>query len=231
MRQIVPDVYLIEGLRTAHAYLLAQEDGFMLVDAGTPGELAQITAQLAEGGCSLADIKAIVLTHCHSDHTGNLAELARRSGAQVLAHQEEVPYIERTAALPVPSVLQRILFWLMDRVSAAPPCKVDRALQDGDTVEALGGLRVVHAPRHTPGNIALYGPERQILFCGDTIFHGAPLSRKQGIQVPPRIICVDADRAARSAKVLAELPLSVVCFGHGDPLLDRAQERLKEAIN
>ena len=31
-------------------------------------------------------LKTIVLTHAHSDHTGGLAELVRRSGAQVLAH-------------------------------------------------------------------------------------------------------------------------------------------------
>jgi glyoxylase-like metal-dependent hydrolase (beta-lactamase superfamily II) len=230
MKEIVPHVYLVEGLRSAHVYLLNSEEGLTLVDAGTPGELGQITAQLEKGGYALTDVKAIVLTHCHADHAGNLAALAAESGAQVLAHEHEVPYVERTASLPASSPLRRVLVWLMDRAFSSPPCKVDRALQDGDVVQALGGLRVIHAPGHTPGNIALYQPQRQILFCGDTIFNGAPFSRKQGIQAPPRFFSVDAGQAERSAKALADLPLEVICFGHGDPIVEGAQEKLREAI-
>ena len=129
-----------------------------------------------------------------------------------------------------PTPLRRALVWLMDRAFSAPPCKVDRALQDGDVVEALGGLRVVHAPGHTPGNIALYEPQRQILFCGDSIFNGAPFSRKQGIQAPPRLFSVDAEQARRSFQALAELPIKAICFGHGEPIVDQAQEKLREAV-
>ena len=130
------------------------------------------------------------------------------------------------SAFPTPHAL----VWLMDRAFSAPPCKVDRALRDGDVVEALGRLQVVHAPGHTPGNIALYQPQRQILFCGDAIFNGAPFSRKQGIQAPPRLFSVDAEQARRSFQALAELPVEVICFGHGEPIVDQAQEKLREAV-
>jgi glyoxylase-like metal-dependent hydrolase (beta-lactamase superfamily II) len=230
MKEIVPDVYLVEGLRSAHVYLLASEGGLTLIDTGTPGELGQIAAQLQEGGYALPDIKAVVLTHCHSDHAGNLAALAARSGAQVLAHEKEVPYLERTASLPARSALRRAFVWLTDRAFSSPPCKVDRALQDGDVIEALGGLRVVHAPGHTPGNMALYQPQRQILFCGDTLFNSVPLTRRQGIQAPPRFFSVDAQQAGSSAKALAELPIEVICFGHGDPILEGGQEKIREAL-
>jgi len=41
---------------------------------------------------------------------------------------------------------------------------------------------------------------------------------------------VDAKQAESSAKALAELPVEVVCFGHGDPILEGAQEKIREAL-
>jgi glyoxylase-like metal-dependent hydrolase (beta-lactamase superfamily II) len=116
MRQILPDIYLIEGLRVAHVYVLISEEGLTLIDSGTPGETAKIAAQIEKAGYELSDVRAIVVTHAHSDHTGTLTELVRRSGAQVLAHRDEVDYLERTASLPYKAFVQRLLFGLSERV-------------------------------------------------------------------------------------------------------------------
>jgi glyoxylase-like metal-dependent hydrolase (beta-lactamase superfamily II) len=225
MRQIAQDIYLIEGLRAAHVYLLVGEDGLTLIDGGTPGEIEKIVAQIEEVGYTVSDVRTIVVTHAHSDHVGALAELARRSGAQVLAHQDDVAYLERKSTLPYTGVLQRLLFGLSERlIFNFEPCQVDRTLQDGDVVEALGGLQVIHVPGHTPGNIALYQPERQILICGDTFFH----MRK--VTVAPRIASTHPDQVRESAQKLADLPAEMVLFGHGDPILEGAQEKLQAAL-
>jgi glyoxylase-like metal-dependent hydrolase (beta-lactamase superfamily II) len=224
MRQLLPGIYLVEGLRAAHAYLLTSEDGHTLVDAGTPGEADRIQGEIEDGGFSLSDVKAIVLTHAHNDHAGSAAELAERSGAEVVAHQTEVPYIEGTAPLPFTALHKRAFSWLGDQLLRAKPCTVDRALQDGDVIDALGGLQVVHAPGHTPGCMALYQPDRQILFLGDVLFH-----REEGPGLPPSIVSVDVDMAAASARKVASLPSDVACFGHGEPILEEARERLREA--
>jgi glyoxylase-like metal-dependent hydrolase (beta-lactamase superfamily II) len=230
MRQIVPDVYMIEGLRASHAYLLVSEGGLTLVDSGSPGEAARIVSELEKGGYALSDLRTIVLTHCHVDHTGSAAELARRSDARVLAHRDEVAYIEKTEPLPTSSFVRRLLDWVSDRVFRAAACRVDEALEDGGAVDALGGLQVIHAPGHTPGNISLYSSDRGILFCGDTIFNGNPLTGRGGIQPPPRAFSVDTARAEASARALATLSVEVVCFGHGEPIPERAGDRLREAL-
>lgn len=230
MHQIVPDVYLLDGLRMANVFLLASDDGITLIDAGTSGEADRIVDQLAQGGYTLPDLRAIVLTHCHADHTGSAAELARRSGAQVLAHQAEVPYIEQTESLPATSFMRRLFNWLSDQAFRAEPCQVDRPLHDGDVVAALGGLRVIHAPGHTPGSIVLYQPERRILFTGDVLFNEHPLRGKAGLQFPPRMFSLDQAQAQASARKLAGLELAVVCFGHGQPILEGAQAQVQAAL-
>jgi len=225
MQQLQPDVYLIEGLRAAHAYLLTSEAGHTLVDAGTPGEADRIQGEIEDGDFSLSDVKAIVLTHAHNDHMGSAAKLAQRSGADVLVHQAEVPYVEGTAPLPFTALHKRAFSWLGDRIFGAKPCTVDRALQDGEMIDALGGLQVVHAPGHTPGCMALYQSERRVLILGDVFFH-----RKEGVGLPPSIVSVDVDLAAASARKVAALPAEVACFGHGEPILEGASERLGHAV-
>ena len=233
MRQIVPGVYLMEGLRSnsANVYLLASGEELTLVDSGLPGAADQIAAQLQEKGYPLSNLQAIVLTHSHADHTGSAAELARRSGVQIMAHQDEVPYIEQTAPLPFSSLLKRLLNWLSNQLLfKRAPCKVDRALQDGDVIETLSGLRVIHTPGHTPGSIALYQPERRILFCGDAFFNRNPLTGKKGLQLSIPLFTLDVAQMRESARKLAALPVDVLCFGHGEPILAGAGERMRELV-
>lgn len=228
MRQIVPDVYLMEGLRgdSGNVYLLASGEGLTLVDSGTAGAADQMVDQLREAGYVLSDLQAIVLTHFHSDHTGNAAELARRSGAEVYAHRDDVPYIERTERPPYGSLFQRVLNWLGDRMLKPVPCKVDQVLQGGDVIEALGGLQVIHTPGHTPGSIALYQPERQILFCGDVLFNKHPMTGEKGLRLSLPLFTLDEAQVRESARKLAALPVEVLCCGHGEPVLEGAGERI-----
>ena len=225
MRQIIPGVYLMQNLRRSHVYLLASEHGLVLIDSGLAGEAEQIVAQLEEAGYSLSDLRTILLTHYHGDHIGNAAELARRSGARVLAHRDDVPYIERTEPAPAgSSVSRRLLTWMSERVFKTAPCKVDKALQDGDVVDTLGGLQVIHTPGHTPGSIVFHQPERRILFCGDVLFN------QSSLQLAPSFFSLDVPLARESARKLADLSVEVLCLGHGEPILENAQERIRVAV-
>jgi glyoxylase-like metal-dependent hydrolase (beta-lactamase superfamily II) len=225
MRQVVPDVYLMEGLRGANVYLLGGEE-LTLVDSGMAGDADAIAAQLEGAGDALSQVRRMVLTHAHADHAGGAAELARRSGARVLAHRAEVPYIEQTESLPASSPLRRLLNWFSSRVFSGSPCQVDQPLVDGDTIEALGGIQVIHAPGHTPGSIALYASERQILFCGDVLFNAHPVTGSPGLRFPLSAVTVDDAQARESACKLSALAIQVLCCGHGEPILDGANEQI-----
>ena len=70
-----------------NSYLIAETGGVTIVDAGVPGYWQLVPGALSQMGKSLEDVRAILLTHGHSDHIG-FAERARRErGWPVSVHE------------------------------------------------------------------------------------------------------------------------------------------------
>ena len=235
MREIVKGVYLLEKLRGANAYLIKSGNEMALVDTGMAGDVDSITSQIESAGYSLSDLQAIVITHAHGDHTGGAAKLAAESGAKVMAHREEAPYIEGKLSLPAASILQSAVRWL-DRLMSGGDrnVRVERALEDGEYLDFLGGLKVIHTPGHTPGSICLYREQEQILFCGDLLFNGNVFTGRGGLTFAPRFFSVDPEEAENSARRLSSMEIKVLCMGHGEPIVMEnglKMEKLLEKID
>ena len=76
--------------------LLWDSDGATLVDTGIPGQLEAIRWGIENAGVDFQSIDRIILTHQDVDHIGGLTEIlrAREGKIEVLAHEEDKPYIE-----------------------------------------------------------------------------------------------------------------------------------------
>ena len=231
MKEIAQDLYLIEGLRVSNVYLLASEDGLALVDTGMAGDVDWIVVQIAEAGYEPSALQSILVTHAHEHHIGGLPQLARRYDAQVIPHQAEAPYLEGSERLPAGSWMQRGMAWLRETfLGVAPQIEVARSLEDGEVLDFLGGLRVIHTPGHTPGSMCLYQEERRILFCGDLLFNGHPFTVRQGLQYPPSFFSVDSAEVKRSARRLLDLEIDLLCPGHGDPIASGAEAKIAALV-
>lgn len=219
MQQVAPGIYALAGLKTGRAYLVEGDDGLLLVDTSSHSASGPILAAIAAAGFQPADLKMIVATHYHLDHIGNVQELVQHTGAQLLVHGDDVPYVEgdlEPKEQPFPFSLLGGLFMRQPR---AP---VDRPLKDGDVLPFAGGLRVIHAPGHTPGHIALYAPQRRALFTGDALMNF------MGLRLPFSMSTHDMAQARRSVARLAELEYDVALPGHGSPILNHASEKIAE---
>lgn len=228
MREIVQDVYLLEGLRSSNVYLLVSDGGLALVDTGLASDAERIVAQIEQGGYALAALRAILLTHAHGDHVGGTARLLHRVDAEVLAHRAEVPYIEGRERLPARSLMQKLSRWVSARMAGGGQgIEVTRGLESGEVLDILGGLKVLHTPGHTPGSVCFYQEEREILFCGDLLFNGHPLTGRGGLTYAPRIFSVDPGEAEKSAQSLFELAVQVLCVGHGEPVVEEVGAKVE----
>jgi glyoxylase-like metal-dependent hydrolase (beta-lactamase superfamily II) len=97
-------------------------------------------------------------------------------------------------------------------------------VSDGDVLDFGGGARVVHAPGHTDGSVALHLPEHGVLFTGDAVA-ASPVDGS----VMMGALNLDRARTLASFRRLAALDTDVACFGHGDPVVGEAGEALRKA--
>jgi len=221
-RQVAQGVYAIEGLKTGRAYLIDDRDGLTLIDTSSRGAGDGILAAIVQIGRRAEDLRTIVATHYHHDHTGNVEQLRERSGAELLVHSTDRSYVE--GGTPWMNGRGLLGSMLDRRAPAQYALRVDRELRDGEVLPVAGGLRVVHAPGHTPGHIALYAPERDTLFAGDAFGNWF------GLGLPFAPFTHDMDEAKRSIRRLAALEFDVALPGHGSPVLSRASEKLREWV-
>ncbi len=221
--ELVPGVHWVKPatpLRVSgNVYLLAAEPeagGLTLVDTGMPGRAEAILRYVAALGHQPADVRRIVLTHYHVDHAGSLADLVARTGARVLVHVADAPFVEGRRISPAARgtwghVVRAVAPFLGGRC-----VPVDERLAHGDVIPVAGGLRVVHTPGHTPGSIALHLPTRGVLFTGDTLL----VDWYGRIQEARALFSLDVQQARDSARQLADLDFSVLAPGHGPPIAE-----------
>ena len=148
-------------------YLLADGRATVLIDTGMAGEPLFIRRLVRKLGLRPDSIKAILLTHGHLDHAGNLAWLKNWTGATIYAHPAEQAHVD--GAYPY----QGISRWCgrMEAFGRAVvgyrSAKIDEFISDGQELPFWGGLRVIHLPGHTAGHCGFYSAKHDLLFSGD----------------------------------------------------------------
>ena len=224
LRSILPGVVQVPLLRTS-AFLLL-DHRITLIDTGLRGSTARLLAAVRLAGRSPEQIERIVITHCHPDHLGGLAELQKVLPARTAIHAIEAPEVQSAEGPPPPfasAAVRRILSPVRRRAFFHRPVRIDELLRDGDELPVLGGMRVIHTPGHTAGHIALYFPRMALLIAGDALEH-----RGGRLAGPAAAFTADMSLALRSIAKLAELEVDVVAFSHFTRIPAGAGKRLRE---
>jgi glyoxylase-like metal-dependent hydrolase (beta-lactamase superfamily II) len=225
--ELLPRLYFIR-LPIGHAYLWRDPGGLTLIDTGLPGSAPLIAGAIRQAGYQPADLRRLVLTHFHGDHIGAAAEISGWGEVEVLAHRGDAPFIRAQAAGPAPDLAdweQPIYEQVMSQLPPGPVVapRIDRELDDGDTLSFGDGAVAVAVPGHTPGSVALYLPRHQVLFTGDAV------ARSPAGHVMCGVFNVNRAQAAASLQRLASLDTEVACFGHGEPVTRDATAGLRAA--
>jgi metallo-beta-lactamase class B len=138
---VIDNVWYV-GTEGLSAFLFTTPEGHILLDGTTPQGAPIIEANIAKLGFKLADVKVLLNSHAHFDHSGGLAQLKRDTGATLAAMEGDVSALEGGFYLGSEDVTSM----------NAPPVKVDRVLKDGDTVKLGGVTLTAHlTPGHSRG--------------------------------------------------------------------------------
>jgi glyoxylase-like metal-dependent hydrolase (beta-lactamase superfamily II) len=161
-------VYPIRGLAGSFHLLhdIERHEAF-LIDTGLIGEMPRLKGILSEFGIDWPDIKAILLTHGHLDHTGNLARLKELTAATIFAHPLEQSHIDGTFPYTGPSRLCGLMEAFGRSFLRYRTTSIDQPLVPNDELPYWGGLRVAHLPGHTEGHCGFYSKRFNLLFSGD----------------------------------------------------------------
>lgn len=212
-RNVPPGVFTIRGMMGV-CHLLVDEPGdAVLIDTGMFGERTQIRWMLRRLGLAPESIKAVLLTHGHLDHGGNLAWVQRFSGAPVYAHAAEQAHLDGTYPFQGRAVWCGRLERLGYEVFNYRPGRITHPVVDGDELPFWGGLRVVHLPGHTEGHCGFYSARHDLLFSGDLF-----ASYFFNVHFPPPILNARPELMADSVRKALALNPRLIVPQHYDVL-------------
>lgn len=131
--RIAGNVYFV-GTYQESSHLIDTGDGLILIDTGDHSTLYLVIESIWELGFKPEDIKYIINTHWHKDHSGGTDALSKITGAKTVIGKYDEKYVV-DLGLYTPDIL----------------------INDGDTLK-LGNVKIkfLHTPGHTKGTISLF---------------------------------------------------------------------------
>ena len=232
--KLAPGIHRIGDQSMVNAYLLEDAGEVTIIDAGVPGYYRDIPRELAAMGRTIADVRALLLTHGHTDHIGFAERLRREHHIPVSVHAADAALARGEVPNPAKGygpiklgpLLGFLLFTLRRGGLRVPKLHEVATFGDGATLDVPGSPRVILTPGHTPGSAVLQVASRKVVFVGDALATYAVTTGARGPQVAP--FTADAAQAVASLARLEDLAAELVLPGHGDPWTGGVQAAIRQ---
>jgi glyoxylase-like metal-dependent hydrolase (beta-lactamase superfamily II) len=234
-----------------------ERTGWLMVDSGynDGASFGHLRRQLDHLGIPFGQIRWLLLTHYHPDHSGLARRIRAASGAQVIMHQDDWDVLRATVssseiwnihgmipwirALGVPEPELEAFFNIASAGRDLFPrgLEPDVLLQgEVNQVGDDGRLRAILTPGHTPGHVCVYDGENRLFFSGDHILPGITPHIS-----PSHLTSEDQlEQYLESLEKVRSLDVQMVLPAHEQPfphfarrigeLLEHHDRRLKEVV-
>jgi glyoxylase-like metal-dependent hydrolase (beta-lactamase superfamily II) len=208
-------------------FLVADGEGVTVVDTALPRYRPQLDEGLRLLGRGPEDVRAVVLTHAHSDHVGCAETLRSELGVPVYVHRADEE-LARTAKAsgkneaPLWPYLRHAAAWKLMigfmRGGANSPRPIGEVtlFEDGETLDVPGRPRVVRTGGHTAGHVVLHFERHDALVLGDLLMEWNALTGRRGPQLAPRALNRSTDEMIASLDKVEQHEAGLLLFGHGE---------------
>lgn len=128
--RMIGNLYFV-GTKGASCHAIDTGDGIILIDVGYDYTAEVVIESLATVGLDVSNVKYILLSHGHGDHSDGVPKIKELSGARCLMHEADICYIKGFTP--------------------------DGYLHDGDVIR-LGNTEILclHTPGHTAGVMSFF---------------------------------------------------------------------------
>jgi len=199
-------------------YLIRGKD-VVMIDGGMPKKLKVFKRVLTRLDINPSDIKLIVLTHSHFDHSGTAGEIREFTGAKIAIHESERTYVE-DGGMIIPKgvnfygkITKPWLFTIFKKISF-PKFKPDILITDDPYPLKDYGIdgNIIHTPGHTVGSISVILDSGEA-FVGCMAHNGFPFRLRPGLP----IYAQDIEALKKCWKILIDSGIKMIYPGHGKP--------------
>lgn len=199
-------------------YLIRGKD-VVMIDGGMPKKLKVFKRVLARLDINPSDIKLIVLTHSHFDHSGTAGEIRELTGAKIAIHESERTYVE-DGGMIIPrgvnfygKITKPWLFAIFKNISF-PRFKPDILITDEPYPLKDYGIdgNIIHTPGHTFGSISVILDSGEA-FVGCMAHNGFPFRLRPGLP----IYAQDIEAIKKCWEILIDRGIKMIYPGHGKP--------------
>jgi len=205
--RIAGNLYYV-GSRGLASYLVTTSAGHILVNSDLEANVPMIRASVEKLGFKYTDIRILLISHAHWDHSAGSALIKQQTGAAYMVMDRDVPVVESGGKLD--------FNYGGDTSTHFAPTKVDRVLRDGDEVKLgdavlVARLTAGHTKGCTTWTMKVKDGTRTldaVILCSPNVNPGYKLA---GNAAYPAI----ADDYARMFKTLASLPCDLFLGAHG----------------
>jgi glyoxylase-like metal-dependent hydrolase (beta-lactamase superfamily II) len=231
--QIASGIHRIGSKSMVNAYLVEEAGQVTIVDAGVSGLYRELARELAAMGRSIEDVRALVLTHGHSDHIGFAERIRLDRGIPVSVHQADAALARGEVPNPakgygptrVAPLVGFLWFTLIRGGLRTKHVSEVSTFGDGATLDVPGSPRVTLTPGHTPGSAVLEFTSHRALLVGDAFATYAVTTGASGPQIAP--FTADPTQALESLGRIEGLSADVLLPGHGDPWTGGVEEAIR----
>lgn len=188
----------------SNIYLIGKD---MVVDTGTGFNFVRLYDIFKKLGVEFEQIKTVVNTHMHFDHTGGNKFF---ENAKFMIHENDANVVEKGD-----QEFSNAGFF----GGELKPVEVSKKLKDGDIIN---GFKVIHTPGHSKGSICLLDEKNKLMISGDTLFaDGVGRTDLPG---------GDENELEKSLEVINRMDIEKILPGHGDPVLKDGNKLMKKIM-